>query len=87
MNYRNPAANGYTCLHFICAISEQDYTLARATETSNSVSGEYKVMQHRLINLLLKYGADPNVENEKGEKPLKLCIENENIVGIRLLLN
>jgi hypothetical protein len=31
-------------------------------------------MQERLITLLLKYGADPDLENDRGEKPLKLCI-------------
>ena len=36
--------------------------------------------------MLLRYGADPETENDRGDKPLKLCIENENLVGIQLLL-
>lgn len=43
-------------------------------------------MQGRLIQLLLKHGADPEVENERGDRALKLCIENENLVGMQLLM-
>lgn len=59
LNYRNPAAYGYTCLHFICAISEAEYYQARATESTIVAVNEYKLMQEKLIKLLLKYGADP----------------------------
>lgn len=40
----------------------------------------------KLIGLLLEYGADPQIENDRGYKAVNLCIENENIVGIQLLL-
>lgn len=44
-------------------------------------------MQKVLINLLIKNGADSQILNEKGQKAVNLCIENENSVGIQLLLD
>lgn len=43
-------------------------------------------MQKTLITLLLENGANPNIVNEKNQKPVNLCIDNENSVGIQLLL-
>lgn len=43
-------------------------------------------MQEVLIGLLLKNGANPNLLNQRGQKPVNLCIENQNSVGIQLLL-
>lgn len=43
-------------------------------------------MQRILIKLLLSSGADESIQNERGQKPVNLCIDNENIVGIQLLL-
>jgi hypothetical protein len=67
-------AYGNTCLHFVCSISEPEYYHWRRKESSNPPPNEYRLMQERLITLLLKYGADPDLENDRGEKPLKLCI-------------
>lgn len=43
-------------------------------------------MQKTLITLLLENGANANIVNEKNQKPVNLCIDNENCVGIQLLL-
>jgi hypothetical protein len=74
LNYKNPAACGFTCLHFICALSEQEYFALRRNETSALQPDEYNKMQEKLISLLLKHGADPDVQNERGETALNLCI-------------
>ena len=68
-------------------MSEQDYQRVRGKEVGVIKEGEYEEMQKRLIQNLLKFGASPEVENERGEKPLRLCIENDNLTGIQLLLN
>lgn len=44
-------------------------------------------MQSSLIKLLLKNGANPEIKNNKGKTPVDLCIDNENLIGIQLLLN
>ena len=43
-------------------------------------------MQKEVISLLISYGADPAIANQKDQKPVNLCIENENYFGIELLL-
>lgn len=43
-------------------------------------------MQKDVITLLLAHGADPAIANQKEQKPVNLCIQNENYVGIQLLL-
>lgn len=35
LNYKNPAACGYTCLHFICAMSEHEYYRLRKAESTS----------------------------------------------------
>jgi len=34
LNYKNPVAYGYTCLHFVCSVSESDYNRLRTKENS-----------------------------------------------------
>ena len=55
-------------------MSEQDYQRIRGKEIGTLRQGEYEEMQRRLIENLLRFGANPEIENERGEKPLKLCI-------------
>ena len=38
------------------------------------------------LNELLKLGADPNIQNNLGETPLYLCIENDNFELFKILL-
>ncbi len=40
-----------------------------------------------LIPLLLENGAEPDILNDRGEKPSDLCIRNDNLSGIQLLLS
>ena len=43
-------------------------------------------MQSSLIKLLLNHGANPEIKNTKLKTPVDLCIDNENLIGIQLLL-
>lgn len=77
---------GDTCLHLVCSVGERDYYEQRRKESTEIGACEYGEMQGMLIRLLLENGADPGIANERGQKPVNLCIENENSVGIQLLL-
>ena len=66
LNYQNPNAEGQTCMHFICAISQQDYKQIRRRECSEVTEGEYEAMMGKLIGMLLEHGADPEIENDRG---------------------
>lgn len=44
-------------------------------------------MQYELILKLESKGSCCEVENKKGETPITLCLEKENIEGLKLLLN
>lgn len=43
-------------------------------------------MQEKIIKMLLEHGANPELKNDRDEIPVNLCIENQNLVGIKLLM-
>lgn len=85
LNYQYTSM-GDTCLHLLCSISEKDYYEQRTKESSYIRPNEYQEMQGILIKQLLAYGADSEIMTEKQHKPVNYCIENENSIGIQLLM-
>ena len=77
---------GDTCLHLLCSLGEKDYYEHRKRESSLLRPNEYERMQEYLIKELLRNGADPEICTEKLQKPVNYCIDNENLIGIQLLL-
>ena len=43
-------------------------------------------MQYSIITLLKQHGANNYIKNEKNQTPVDLCINNENLIGVQLLL-
>lgn len=43
-------------------------------------------MQSKLIRLFIDHGANTKIKNQKGKTPVDLCIDNENLIGVQLLL-
>jgi hypothetical protein len=82
------SGNGY--LHLICLANEEEYLKARREEThltTDEIKDEFHWVQHELINMfVIEEGLDGYTENYFGETPLKLCIENNNLVGLQKLL-
>lgn len=79
--------NGY--LHIICQISEQEYIKMRQSQTYLSVEEikeEFCWIQTELINFFVDRGLDGYKQNFNNETPLKLCIENNNLIGVQKLL-
>lgn len=80
--------NGY--LHLICQISEEEYVKSRKEETYLSlpeIREEFSWVQQELITVFVtEEGLDGYQENYFDETPLKLCIENNNLIGLQRLL-
>jgi len=82
------SGNGY--LHLICQINEEEYIKTRREEnylSNDEIKDEFNWVQHELINMfVIEEGLDGYEENYFGETPLKLCIENNNLIGLQKLL-
>ena len=54
--------------------------------SDDKLKKEFEFITEKLITLLLSKGIDPLSENKKKETPLKMCIENYNLIGVKILL-
>ncbi len=54
--------------------------------SDDKLKKEFEFITEKLITLLLSKGIDSLSENKKKETPLKMCIENYNLIGVKILL-
>lgn len=74
VNFQLPNSYNYTALHYVSLISEDEYNRVRVRETSEIKEREFDFMQEKVIMKLLEHGADPDLQNERGELAVNLCI-------------
>ncbi len=87
--YAVDATQGNTYMHLLCQLSEDEYVKSRtliSAKPPQELQEEFTYIQSHLLAFFKNKGLNGLQENKKKESPLKLCVENGNLIGIQILL-